>query len=134
MAASLNSQDGDHGFQIAPMVDVVFVLLLFFMALAGARQIETRLEVDVPTRGIGDADPPIAVDISAAGEITVNGSVLVAANTRDVTEMETWLSRRAFATKDTAFVIRPDANTQHARFIQVLDVLQRGGFRKVTFA
>ena len=26
------SEDGDPGFQIAPMVDVVFVLLLFFMA------------------------------------------------------------------------------------------------------
>ena len=28
-------EGGDFGFQIAPMVDVVFVLLLFFMACAG---------------------------------------------------------------------------------------------------
>ena len=31
MAGSVGSEDGDVGFQIAPMVDVVFVLLLFFM-------------------------------------------------------------------------------------------------------
>ena len=35
MAGSIGSDDGDIGFQIAPMVDVVFVLMLFFMACAG---------------------------------------------------------------------------------------------------
>ena len=40
MAGSVGSEDGDMGFQIAPMVDVVFVLLLFFMASAGAQIIE----------------------------------------------------------------------------------------------
>ena len=33
-------EQGDLGFQIAPMVDVVFVLLLFFMASAGAQVVE----------------------------------------------------------------------------------------------
>ena len=29
------SSDGDYGLQIAPMLDVMFVLLLFFMVMAG---------------------------------------------------------------------------------------------------
>ena len=28
--------EGDVGFQIAPMIDVVFVIMLFFMVMAGA--------------------------------------------------------------------------------------------------
>ena len=37
MGGSVGSDDGDIGFQIAPMVDVVFVLMLFFMASAGSQ-------------------------------------------------------------------------------------------------
>ena len=40
MAGSVGSEDGDIGFQIAPIVDVVFVLMLFFMASAGAQVVE----------------------------------------------------------------------------------------------
>ncbi|MEI6494225.1 MAG: biopolymer transporter ExbD, partial [Verrucomicrobiota bacterium] len=40
MAGGGASEDGDIGFQIAPMVDVVFVLLLFFMSCAGQQIIE----------------------------------------------------------------------------------------------
>ena len=43
MTASVNSEDGDMGFQIAPMVDVVFVLLLFFMAAAGLKPSDKEL-------------------------------------------------------------------------------------------
>ena len=43
------SEDGDPGFQIAPMVDVVFVLLLFFMASAGSQVIEKELNISLPS-------------------------------------------------------------------------------------
>ena len=46
--ASSASPDGDPGFQIAPMVDVVFVLMLFFMASAGAQIKEKELAVALP--------------------------------------------------------------------------------------
>ena len=32
--------DGTLGFQIAPMIDVVFVIMLFFMVMAGAVKVE----------------------------------------------------------------------------------------------
>lgn len=31
--------DGDLGFQIAPMLDVIFVIMLFFMTLAGDKKV-----------------------------------------------------------------------------------------------
>ena len=48
MAGSVGSEDGDIGFQIAPMVDVVFVLMLFFMASAGQQVVERELSVALP--------------------------------------------------------------------------------------
>ena len=49
MAGSVGSDDGDMGFQIAPMVDVVFVLLLFFMASAGSQIVEKELSINLPS-------------------------------------------------------------------------------------
>ena len=46
--ASAGSEDGDVGFQIAPMVDVVFVLMLFFMASAGSQVAERELNINLP--------------------------------------------------------------------------------------
>jgi biopolymer transport protein ExbD len=38
------------GFQIAPMIDVVFVVMLFFMVMAGAIKIENHLVTNLPGR------------------------------------------------------------------------------------
>ena len=46
------------GFQIAPMIDVVFVIMLFFMVMAGAVKVEHELKTALP-----GSTPPQAADI-----------------------------------------------------------------------
>ena len=59
MAGVGKGEDGDIGFQIAPMVDVVFVLLLFFMASAGSQIIPKELTINLPSgRGESRPGPP----------------------------------------------------------------------------
>ena len=43
-----NLNQGSFGFQIAPMIDVVFVIMLFFMVMAGAVKIENELNTQLP--------------------------------------------------------------------------------------
>ena len=43
MRLELNPNEGNLGFQIAPMIDVVFVIMLFFMVMAGAVKVENEL-------------------------------------------------------------------------------------------
>ena len=40
--------DAAPGFQIAPMIDVVFVIMLFFMVMAGAVKVEHELKTTLP--------------------------------------------------------------------------------------
>ncbi len=40
--------DGYLGFQIAPMIDVVFVITVFFMVMAGAVKVERELNTKLP--------------------------------------------------------------------------------------
>ena len=47
MRLELNPNEGNLGFQIAPMIDVVFVIMLFFMVMAGAVKVENELNTQL---------------------------------------------------------------------------------------
>ena len=66
------------GFQIAPMVDVVFVLLLFFMASAGAQIVEKELSINLPagkSSSNGPVTTPIIIEIGPDGTVSMNSTV-----------------------------------------------------------
>ena len=132
--SSLNSSDSDHGFQIAPMVDVVFVLLLFFMALAGLRQVEGFLPGQLAYRGNGQPDDfVLVVDISARGLVQCNGSELAGESVQDFSSMKTWLREVAGVDETTSVLLRPDGGATHERFIQILAALHEVGVKKIKF-
>ena len=47
------------GFQIAPMIDVVFVIMLFFMVMAGQVQVEQELNLKLPGTIAGESPPSV---------------------------------------------------------------------------
>ena len=65
------------GFQIAPMVDVVFVIMLFFMVLAGQVKVENAHNTKLPgTVQVENSDTPmpdeIAIRIEEDGQVYLN--------------------------------------------------------------
>ena len=55
------------GFQIAPMIDVVFVIMLFFMVMAGAVKVEHELKTALP----GSTPPTVDTGKDLPDEITI---------------------------------------------------------------
>jgi biopolymer transport protein ExbD len=115
------------------MVDIVFVLLLFFMALAGLRQIETRIKQDLPGTGITARDIPVVIDITPDGVVLCNGLELAGAGEKDVSKLLGWLKNVAQIDSQTPVVVRPSDNAEHARFIDVLASLESAGLKKISF-
>ena len=148
MAGSVGSEDGDIGFQIAPMVDVVFVLMLFFMACAGAQTVELEMNVSLPS-GVGSPDPtvtPINIDISAEGLVSMNNTAYGQPSDANLTALRDWLRNAlsTFGDKDP-IIIRPSPAARHERIIQVLNAItaaayddpasgQKIGFKKLSFS
>lgn len=69
--------DGDLGFQIAPMLDIMFVILVFFMTLAGDKKVETQLRMTLPSSESSSSDTqdtPMeeSIAIDPDGNITHN--------------------------------------------------------------
>lgn len=132
MAATHHGYSGDFGFQIAPMVDVVFVLLIFFMACAGFR--EKMLTVPVPARDESGGGPiSIFVDIDSAGSVMVNGTVFAVGNDREVAPLREFLGRTMRTSPEDSVVIRPSGEARHERVVAVVDACRSAQVRKLVF-
>ena len=133
MAANLDSADGNLGFQIAPMVDVVFVLMLFFMAIIGA-DATRELQVFLPGQH-GKAEPTVAmVEIGTDGSVVFNNEVLGQPSDTNLASLRGRfeLILQQFGDKDPV-LIRPVPSTPHERLVQVVAAIQAAGVKKVTF-
>ncbi len=136
MSTSANNEDGEHGFQIAPMVDIVFVLLLFFMTYQTVK--EKYVEATPSGRDkseLGIAIAPITVEISADDTVTVNGKIVATPSDHQFADLSRWLDGiRSTSTKDEPFILRASDQTRHERFVRVLAILNKAGFKHVSFS
>jgi len=139
MAGSVGSDDGDAGFQIAPMVDVVFVLMLFFMASAGMQVVEKELGINLPSGGVsragGPPPTPIIIDISADGQVTMNNRPYGTPSDKNLTGLREWLKNtiEQFGDKDPV-IIRPSPDTRHERIMDVLNAAAASRVKNLTFS
>ncbi len=138
MAGSVGSDDGDIGFQIAPMVDVVFVLMLFFMACAGSQVNERELNIALPSGATGSAKTaktPIVIDISPEGQVSMNNEVYGAASDRGLQRLREWLKAtiEQFGDEDPV-IIRPTPETKHERIVDVLNAAAAAKVKNLTFS
>ncbi len=126
------SVDGDHGFQIAPMLDILFVLLLFFMVSAGAQKHETNLTTQLPGGKPGH-DVPIQVTIDSDGQVTVNSAPT---DTPDDHALPETLGRLKAIVQTNAtqpVVITPSRSTRHQRVVDVLNACADAGVKNLAF-
>ncbi len=139
MAGSAGSEDGDIGFQIAPMVDVVFVLMLFFMACAGAQVKEMELNISLPSgappSSTSNTKTPIVIDISPEGQVSMNSQTYGAPTDRSLTSLREWLKStiEQFGGDDPV-IIRPAPEARHERIIDVLNACHASGVKNLTFS
>lgn len=139
MGGSVGSEDGDIGFQIAPMVDVVFVLMLFFMACAGSQVTEKELNIALPSGAAAKPGQtqktPIMIDITPDGQVSMNNEVYGAPTDRGLQRLREWLKAtiEQFGDDDPV-IIRPQPDTKHERIVDVLNAAAAAKVKNLTFS
>jgi biopolymer transport protein ExbD len=115
------------------MVDVVFVLMLFFMAFAVMKVSERELPAHLPGAG-RTINPSIIIEIGEDGRVFANDRVYGASDDRALPELRGWLREiaRQFGSADS-IVIRPASGARHERIMDVLSAASASGFQRVTF-
>ena len=141
MRLELNSSEGNVGFQIAPMIDVVFVIMLFFMVMAGAVKVEKELNSQLPgsaaTSNSTDFVDEQIITISDTGEVSLNDEPFDSPQSTELPQLKNTLLRlkqNADAAKTPAVVtIISDEQAKYSRTIDVLDALALAKIDSVTF-
>ena len=114
------------------MIDIVFLLLIFFIVTWSYARFETELDISVPAAEEGK-EPKRSV-----GEIIVNvrkdGTIVLNANEIEEEELLGKLRRIAAVHKDQAVILRGDGETDYHHIIHVLDICQKAGIWNVAFA
>ncbi len=119
-------------FQMAPMIDVMFLLLIFFMVASILAQWETKVGITVPTAdtGVRSGRTPgeIIINIDKNGRIFINNAQM------DLKRLEALLAKVAQTYEAQPVIIRADGATHHDRVIAVLDICRKVDIWNVSFA
>lgn len=133
------------GFQIAPMLDVVFVILLYFMVLAGTIKVEYEIKTTLPGSAEvatepSDELPPdeVVIGITGEGQVTFNDDPI--GETADIKLNDLYNEMRqvaetALQSKTKVIVtVAAEENVKYDRIMNVLDVLAKAKISNVTFS
>lgn len=124
-------QNNQTGFQMAPMVDIMFLLLIFFMAATLFAQWENLMGISLPTadsavRAVRQRE--LIINLDEQGDIYINS----VKKTPD--ELEEILVQVADVFREQPVIIRADAKTHHEKVIKVMDICRKVDIRDVAFA
>jgi biopolymer transport protein ExbD len=118
---------------ITPLIDVVFLLLIFFMVSTTFER-ESEIEVTLPEAAIDapvEEEFVIEVTINAQGTYFVNGQRVI--NTQTTTLKQAML-KVAEGRQDPPIIVSADANTTHQAVVRVMDAARQLGFVHLSFA
>lgn len=118
---------------ITPLIDVVFLLLIFFMVSTTFER-ESEIEVTLPEASIDapiEEEFVIEVTINAQGTYFVNGQRVI--NTQTSTLKQAML-KVAEGRQDPPIIVSADANATHQAVVRVMDAARQLGFVHLSFA
>ena len=118
---------------ITPLIDVVFLLLIFFMVTTTFNQ-QAELRVDLPEASVKEQPLeviPIEITIDTAGTYFVNGASL---SKNDASALMQSIQKILNEDEDRSVIIRADATTPHQAVVTAMDVVSRLGISKLSIA
>nr|WP_298410197.1 biopolymer transporter ExbD [uncultured Halomonas sp.] len=115
---------------LTPLIDVVFLLLIFFMV---STTFDTRqaLELVLPSSGSGTTQEasPVTLSITRTGEYQLGEQIL-----NSIPALREALKTQAGSAREQGLVIEADARTTHATVVVALDQAAALGIQRVRIA
>lgn len=126
---------------IAPLIDCVFLLLIYFMVTASLVKKEADITFALPA-SVSSAEPvnlpvEVIIEIAEDGTVQVDG-LSYAGSDLMLNELVSHLAglSQIAASQGSIFSVNllPDGNTLHERIIEVMDACAAAGVKNLTFS
>ena len=113
---------------LTPIIDMVFLLLIFFLVATTFHQTEREMQVALPAATsagpISATLREIIVNVDAEGQIIVNGRTI------EPSELRSLIERAVAANPEQKVTVRGDRRTAYVNIIRVLDVCKGSGVQE----
>ncbi len=120
------------GFQLAPMLDVVFLLLVFFIVTQSFEDEEPDLSLILPQTKEAKVTDKVSNDIII--NIRKDGTIVINRHIYNPQQLEEKLAAVARLDKTMLVRLRADEKTEYAHAVQVLDLCLKVGLSNVSFS
>jgi biopolymer transport protein ExbD len=125
----MQSEDsGDTGIDISPLIDCVFILLIFFIVTTTFVE-ETGVEVDKPqaASSVQLEKQSILIALTEKGEVVYGGREIGVSGVRP-------LVKRMLQKEDVPVIVQADSAAQTGLLVRVIDEAKLAGAAKVSVA
>lgn len=123
-----SDEGGEGGIDMSPMIDCVFILLIFFIVTTTFVE-ETGIEVDKPqaASSVRLEKTSILLALTANGEVVYGGREIGLSGVQAVV-------RRMLQKEKVPVIVQADANASAGSLTRVIDECKLGGAEKVSIA
>jgi biopolymer transport protein ExbD len=121
--------NAEPAINMIPLVDVLFVIVLFLMVTTSFVTQESSLPVDLPGAATAEGEPNapvVAVD--------TQGQVYWKGNPVDDTAIPSLIKSEMAGDASGTIILRADQGVPHGRVVEVMDAIRKGGARRVAIA
>lgn len=117
---------------MAPMIDMVFLLLVFFMCVSSMADAEKSVELDLPE----SEKSKVPNDLSDRGTISINakGQVYLGMQIVDSAQMKKAIHQLIVRNPDSRIVVRADRTVEYKFIKKVLKDCAQAGAYEIIYA
>lgn len=129
MARKEREQAEDAAIDMTPMLDIVFIMLIFFIVTTSFIK-EAGVEVNKPSAKsvLDQKKANIFVAVTADGEVWLDKRKV------DVDSVRTNIERLLAEQASEVVVVQADANAEHGRVVEVMDQIKDAGVSRIAVA
>ena len=122
----------EEDFPMTPMIDMVFLLLVFFMTVSTLAQGERRLKLDLPESTASE----VPENLNNRGSISLDaeGHIFLCAEPRTLKQMQSAIQESMAAKPDLRIHVRADQATPYEAIRKVLRACAEVGAYEVIYA
>ena len=124
-------RNGITEINLTPLIDVVFLLLLFFLITSTFAGENPGIQVELPK---ANAQSVQGESENILVTVTEEGRFLFESRAVSGEELKTELTTRRQQAKDAVVIVQADTKTNHGKVVEVMDIAKQVGFNQLAIA
>ena len=124
-------EDQETGIDVAPLIDILFTLIIFFLVTSTFEEQEKEEKIQLPRHGgssLASKDRPYFINVLSDGTYSVGGEIV------DLDHLQVKLNLKFEKKPDQKVVLRGDAKAFHGQTTSALAAAREAGFSSANIA